>query len=66
MNYLLLLADESSPWFREFLHSDNLGLVVPVLFIIGSFAYGIARSVMRHRERIAKIEHGIDPDAKIH
>ena len=63
MNFLLFLADESPAWLRQLLQSDNLALAVPLVAIIGGITYSIAHSIMRHRERMAKIEHGIDPDA---
>jgi hypothetical protein len=44
------------------LNPGTLALMIPVLVIVG----GILHNVMRHRERMAMIEHGINPDqAKI-
>ena len=39
------------------------GLLVPIVAILGGCAVAIAVIVVRHLERVAKIERGIDPDA---
>jgi hypothetical protein len=39
------------------------GLLVPIVAIIVGGAIAITTMVLRHNERIAKIERGIDPDA---
>jgi hypothetical protein len=39
------------------------GLLVPIIAIIVAGAVGITTMILRHQERIAKIERGIDPDA---
>jgi hypothetical protein len=39
------------------------GLLVPIVAIIVGGAVAIATMILRHQERIAKIERGIDPDA---
>ena len=36
---------------------------LPIVFIIGLFAYKITVSIIHHRERMARMEHGIDPDS---
>ena len=36
--------------------------VVPTA-IVAWAAYAVSKAMIRHRERMAKIEHGIDPDA---
>jgi hypothetical protein len=64
MNILFVLAEESPGWIRQLLQPDVLALAVPLVTIIGVITYSVAHSIMRHRERIAKIEHGIDPDAE--
>jgi len=38
-------------------------LLIPIIGIIGGCAVAITIMVLRHQERIAKIERGIDPDA---
>jgi hypothetical protein len=39
------------------------GLLVPIVAIIVGGAIAITTMVLKHQERIAKIERGIDPDA---
>jgi hypothetical protein len=39
-------------------------LLIPIVAIIAGCAVAITIMVLRHQERIAKIERGIDPDAK--
>jgi len=39
------------------------GLLVPICAIIVGGAIAITAMVIRHQERIAKIERGMDPDA---
>ena len=39
------------------------GLLVPIVAILVGGAIAITGMIHRHAERIAKIEHGMDPDA---
>jgi len=39
------------------------GLLVPICAILVGGAIAITAMIIRHNERIAKIERGIDPDA---
>jgi hypothetical protein len=39
------------------------GLLVPIVAIIVGGAIAITTMILRHQERLAKIERGIDPDA---
>jgi hypothetical protein len=39
------------------------GLLVPIVAIIVGGAIAVTTMILRHQERIAKIERGIDPDA---
>jgi hypothetical protein len=39
------------------------GLLVPIVAILVGGAISITAMVIRHQERIAKIERGMDPDA---
>jgi hypothetical protein len=39
------------------------GLLVPIVAVIVGGAIAITAMILRHQERIAKIERGIDPDA---
>jgi len=38
-------------------------LLIPIVAIAGGCAVAITAIVVRHLERVAKIERGIDPDA---
>ena len=39
------------------------GLLVPIVAILVGGAIAITAMILRHQERLAKIERGIDPDA---
>jgi hypothetical protein len=39
------------------------GLLIPIVAVIVGGAIAITTLVLKHQERIAKIERGIDPDA---
>jgi hypothetical protein len=39
------------------------GLLVPIVAILVGGAVAVTAMIIRHQERIAKIERGIDPDA---
>jgi hypothetical protein len=39
------------------------GLLVPIVAIIVGGAIAITTMILKHQERIAKIERGIDPDS---
>ena len=39
------------------------GLLVPIVALLVGGAIAITTMILRHQERIAKIERGIDPDA---
>jgi hypothetical protein len=39
------------------------GLLVPIVAILVGGVIAITTMILRHQERIAKIERGIDPDA---
>ena len=66
MNCFLLLAqgNEAHRWFETFAKPEVLMMLIPLAAVVGSFAFGITTAILRHRERIAKIQNGIDPDAK--
>ena len=38
-------------------------MLVPIVAIIVGGAIAITAMILKHNERIAKIEHGIDPDS---
>jgi hypothetical protein len=39
------------------------GLLVPIIALIVGGAIAITAMILKHQERLAKIERGIDPDA---
>jgi len=39
------------------------GLLVPIIALIVGGAIAVTAMILRHQERIAKIERGMDPDA---
>jgi hypothetical protein len=44
------------------LRPETLVFLIPITAIIGGIAYKITTAIIAHRERMAKIEHGIDPN----
>ena len=64
MKSLLFLAESSPQWFQELLGPHVLPFVVAIVSVVGGLAISALVLYFRHRERMAKIEHGIDPDAK--
>jgi hypothetical protein len=64
MSFLAIVNDEPSHWLHSLLQPEVLPFVVAIVAIAGGISIAIAKAIMRHRERMAKIEHGIDPDAK--
>ena len=51
------------PWER-LLQEEILVFLVPITGILVGGAIVITKLVIRHRERIAMIEHGMDPDRR--
>ena len=49
-------------WFRD-LDPATLSLLIPIVAIIMGGAFAITKAVLRHRERLAMIQKGINPDA---
>jgi hypothetical protein len=66
MNSLAILADvaDSPRWLELITRPQVVVFVVPIVAIVCGIAYKTVNAIMRHRERMAKIEHGIDPDAR--
>ena len=50
---------------RYVMRPEIIFLLIPIVAIIMGGLIGITKLVLRHRERIAKIEMGIDPDAPL-
>jgi len=63
MKSLLFFAESSPQWFEELLGPHVLPFVVAIIAVAGGMTVAAMKAVFRHRERMAKIEHGIDPDA---
>lgn len=69
MNHLSLLAQEAAgsshiDWYQLVNSRPFLPLVLGGLVIIGITVCAVSKAWFKHRERIAKIEQGIDPDAR--
>jgi len=56
-----------SPWGAAMRLVDSIlslgGLLVPITALIIGGAIAITAMILRHQERIAKIERGMDPDS---
>jgi hypothetical protein len=60
VNYLVLLS-ALGPF--DWLTSPIVLVIgLPIVFVLGLIADKITGTIIHHRERIAKIEQGIDPD----
>ncbi|MGO9113924.1 MAG: hypothetical protein ACLP9L_32240 [Thermoguttaceae bacterium] len=57
----LLMAD----WFSIFGNPATLVLMIPIVAILVGGITGIAKLIIRHRERMAMIERGMDPDNRV-
>jgi hypothetical protein len=55
---------ESFNWLDRFLRPEVLGPGIGGVAILAVAAVVITVVIVRHRERMAKIERGIDPDEK--
>jgi hypothetical protein len=66
MNLLLLFAEAESsvqPWWsRILLNGESLAMLVGLVAVIGGIIWTLMTSVMRHRERMAMIQQGMNPD----
>lgn len=49
--------------WQELLRPDLLAFLIPLAAMLVGGAIAITSMVIKHRERIAMIEHGMDPDA---
>jgi len=45
------------------LEPEILALLIPIVAIIMGVAFAITKAVLRHRERLAMIQKGINPDS---
>ena len=66
MTHLVMLADmaDSPDWLHTIVRPEVLVFCIPIIAIVGGIAFGITKAIIAHRERMAKIQQGIDPDAK--
>lgn len=51
------------PVLDRLLQPEILAMLIPIVAILGGVAAGIAKMIITHRERMAYIERGIDPDS---
>jgi hypothetical protein len=47
----------------EWLNPGTLSLLIPIVAIIMGGAFAITKAVAHHRERLAMIEKGLNPDS---
>lgn len=62
----LLLAQESASvglHVKDLLQPEILVFMIPLAVIVAGCVLGVTKTVLTHRERIAMIENGLDPDA---
>ncbi|HEV3416766.1 MAG TPA: hypothetical protein VG056_08145 [Pirellulales bacterium] len=66
MNSFAILADaaDSPRWLELITRPEVMVFAVPIVAIVCGIGYKTVTAIIRHRERMAKIEHGIDPDAR--
>ncbi|MGA2258396.1 MAG: hypothetical protein ABSG53_27345 [Thermoguttaceae bacterium] len=57
----LMMAD----WFSFFDNPATLVFMIPITAILVGGIIGISKRIMRHRERMAMIERGMDPDRAV-
>jgi len=70
MNVLWLFAQAApptatEPWWTTIVRGfgENPGALVGLVAVIGGISYAIVKAVMRHKERMAMIERGMNPTA---
>ena len=66
MSYLVLLAEgaETRGLIDKLLDPEVLPLLIPIVAIIGGIGYAITAAIIRHRERMARIQRDMDPEEK--
>ena len=57
-----MLAAMSYDWSHLFDSQSAVPVILGGIAIISGVTYATVRAVLHHKERIAKIENGIDPD----
>lgn len=61
---LLLAADDSGRLIDKILSPDVLPLLIPIVAIIGGIGFATVMAIIHHRERMARINRGMDPSGK--
>ncbi len=49
------------PSLERLLDPAVLALLIPTVAIVGGTAVALTKMIIHHRERMAKIEHGMEP-----
>jgi hypothetical protein len=63
--FILFAASSDVPgWLELLMRPEVLVFCIPLTAIVGGIAYKIPTAIIAHRERMAKIQQGIDPDAR--
>jgi hypothetical protein len=48
------------------LRPETLVFMIPIAAIVGGIAFAITKAIIAHRERMARIQQGFDPDERGH
>ena len=57
-------ADNGPGLLQSFMRPEILVFCIPIAAILGGLAYAMTKAIIAHRERMAKIQQGIDPDER--
>lgn len=64
-HFILLAASSDAPgWLELLMRPEVLVFCIPITAIVGGIGYKITTEIIAHRERMAKIQQGIDPDER--
>lgn len=65
-HFVFFAASADVPgWLELLTRPEVLVFCIPLTAIVGGIAYKITTAIITHRERMAKIQQGIDPDARL-
>ena len=67
MNHSVILFAEGareSGVLELILRPETLVFMIPIAAIVGGIAFAITKAIIAHRERMARIQQGFDPDEK--
>ena len=59
---IYLWGISNNDWMRIFDGQSAVPIIVGTVAIVAGVTFATVKAVLRHKERIAKIENGIDPD----